>query len=141
MLNRVIVMGRLGRNPELNHTQTGIKVARFSLAVDRDFKDKTTGERATDWLDVVAWRQTAEFVAQYLTKGRMVVVEGRLQTNSYTDREGIKRKAVEIVADSIYFADSKASRPSDGGNAPEGSLPPGGQTEFEDADDDGQLPF
>ena len=91
MLNKIIVMGRLGRDPELRRTQAGTAVASFSLAVDRDFKDKTTGERACDWIDVVAWRQTGEFAARYLTKGRMVVVEGRLQMRDYTARDGSKR--------------------------------------------------
>ena len=84
MLNRIILMGRLTRDPELRHTQTGTPVASFSLAVDRDFKDKSTGERTTDFIDVVAWRSTAEFVSKYFTKGRMAVVEGRLQIRDWT---------------------------------------------------------
>ena len=143
MLNRVIVMGRLGRDPEKRYTQAGTPVAAFSLAVDRDFKDKTTGERTTDWLEVVAWRQTAEFACKYFAKGRMAAVEGRLQSRSYTDREGVKRRAVEIVADSIYFADSRTAPPPamSEGNADERSLPPAPQAEYQDLDDDGQLPF
>ena len=92
MLNRIILMGRLTRDPELRHTQTGTPVASFSLAVDRDFKDKTTGEKSTDFIDIVAWRQTAEFVSRFFTKGRMAVVEGRLQLRDWTDRDGNKRR-------------------------------------------------
>ena len=90
MLNRIILMGRLTRDPELRHTQTGTPVASFSLAVDRDFKDKTTGEKSTDFIDIVAWRQTAEFVSRFFTKGRMAVVEGRLQIRDWTDKDGNK---------------------------------------------------
>lgn len=107
MLNRVIVMGRLARDPELKHTQSGTAVVSFSIAVDRDFKDKNTGERTTDRINVVAWRATAEFVGRYFTKGRMVVVDGRLQTRDWTDKDGNKRYATEVVAESVYFGDSK----------------------------------
>lgn len=142
MLNKIIVMGRLGRDPELRRTQAGTAVASFSLAVDRDFKDKTTGERACDWIDVVAWRQTGEFAARYLTKGRMVVVEGRLQMRDYTARDGSKRRAAEVVADSIYFADSRQTAPPPSeGNAYEVALPEGPSNELRDLDDDGELPF
>ena len=142
MLNKIIVMGRLGRDPELRRTQAGTAVASFSLAVDRDFKDKTTGERACDWIDVVAWRQTGEFAARYLTKGRMVVVEGRLQMRDYTARDGSKRRAAEVVADSVYFADSRQTAPPPSeGNACEAALPDGPSNEFRDLDDDGELPF
>ena len=113
MLNRIIIMGRLARDPELRRTQAGVPVASFRLAVDRDFKDKNTGERATDWIDVVAWRQTGEFVSRYFTKGRMAVVEGRLQMRDWTDKEGNKRTTAEVVADNVYFGDSK--RDSEGG--------------------------
>ena len=113
MLNRIILMGRLTRDPELRHTQTGTPVASFSLAVDRDFKDKETGEKKADFINVVAWRSTAEFVSRYFTKGRMAVVEGRLQIRDYTDRNGNKRTAAEVVADNVYFGDSK--RDADGG--------------------------
>ena len=91
MLNKIFLMGRLARDPELRRTQSGTPVVSFRLAVDRDFKDKATGERSTDWIDVVAWRQTAEFVSRYFTKGRMAVVEGRLQMRDWTDKEGNKR--------------------------------------------------
>ena len=108
MLNRIIIMGRLARDPELRHTQAGVAVASFRLAVDRDFKDKATGERATDWIDVVAWRQTGEFVSRYFTKGRMAVVEGRLQMRDWTDKEGNKRTSAEVVADNVYFEIGRA---------------------------------
>ena len=107
MLNHIVIMGRLARDPELRHTQTGTPVASFRLAVDRDFKDKNTGERATDWIDVVAWRQTGEFVSRYFSKGRMAVVEGRLQIREWTDKEGNRRTTAEVVADNVYFGDSK----------------------------------
>lgn len=107
MLNHIVIMGRLARDPELRHTQAGVPVATFRLAVDRDFKDKTTGERATDWIDVVAWRGTGEFVSRYFAKGRMAVVDGRLQMREWTDKEGNKRTTAEVVADNVYFGDSK----------------------------------
>ena len=107
MLNHIVIMGRLARDPELRHTQAGVPVATFRLAVDRDFKDKTTGERATDWIDVVAWRGTGEFVCRYFSKGRMAVVDGRLQMREWTDKEGNKRTTAEVVADNVYFGDSK----------------------------------
>ena len=107
MLNKIFVMGRLTRDVELRRTQGGTPVASFSLAVDRDFKDKQTGERETDFIDCVVWKQTAEFVAQHFSKGRMAVVEGRLQNRKWTDKDGNKRVSAEIVVDSIYFGDSK----------------------------------
>lgn len=107
MLNHIIIMGRLTRDPELRHTQAGTPVSSFSIACDRDFKDKTSGERATDFIDIVAWRSTAEFASKYFTKGRMAVVSGRLQMRDWTDKEGNKRRSAEIVADSVYFGDSK----------------------------------
>ena len=113
MLNHIVIMGRLARDPELRRTQTGTPVASFRLAVDRDFKDKSTGERSTDWIDVVAWRQTAEFVSRFFTKGRMAVVEGRLQMRDWTDKDGNKRTSAEVVAENVYFGDSK--RDGDGG--------------------------
>ena len=115
MLNRIILMGRLTRDPELRHTQTGTAVASFTLAVDRDFKDRNSGERATDFIDIVAWRQTGEFVSRYFTKGRMAVVEGRLQMRDWTDKEGNKRRSAEVVADNVYFGDSKRDGESAGG--------------------------
>ena len=115
MLNRIILMGRLTRDPELRHTQTGTAVASFTLAVDRDFKDRNSGERATDFIDVVAWRQTGEFVSRYFTKGRMAVVEGRLQMRDWIDKDGNKRRSAEVVADNVYFGDSKRDAESAGG--------------------------
>ena len=115
MLNHIVIMGRLARDPELRRTQAGVPVASFRLAVDRDFKDKNTGERATDWIDVVAWRQTGEFVSRYFAKGRMAVVEGRLQMRDWTDKEGNKRTSAEVVADNVYFGDSR--RDGDGGGS------------------------
>ena len=114
MLNHIVIMGRLARDPELRRTQAGVPVASFRLAVDRDFKDKNTGERGTDWIDVVAWRQTGEFVSRNFTKGRMAVVEGRLQVRDWTDKEGNKRTSAEVVAENVYFGDSR--RDGDGGS-------------------------
>ena len=167
MLNKIFIMGRLARDPELRHTQAGVPVASFRLAVDRDFKDKSTGERATDWIDVVAWRQTGEFVSRYFTKGRMAVVEGRLQMREWTDKDGNKRTTAEVVADNVYFGDSRRdgegggyssgysggygggySAPPAGGGypapapAPSGYGAPSGEDQFaEISDDDGELPF
>ena len=159
MLNRIILMGRLTRDPELRHTQTGTPVASFSLAVDRDFKDKQTGEKATDFIDIVAWRQTAEFVSRFFTKGRLAVVEGRLQLRDWTDRDGNKRRSAEVVADNVYFGDSKRDAeaggyaPAPGGYSAPGSYPapaapsggyaaPAGGDQFAElSDDDGELPF
>ena len=124
MLNRIIIMGRLARDPELRRTQTGTPVASFRLAVDRDFKDKSTGERSTDWIDVVAWRATAEFVSRYFTKGRMAVVEGRLQMRDWTDKDGNKRTSAEINVANAYFGDSK--RDGDSSGAPYGGNTYGG---------------
>ena len=107
MLNHIVIMGRLAKDPELRHTQSGIPVAALRLAVDRDFKDKQTGERLTDWIDVVAWRSTAEFVTRYFSKGRMAVVDGRLQMRDWTDKDGNRRTSAEVVADNIYFGDSR----------------------------------
>ena len=143
MLNKIILMGRLGRDPEKRYTQNGTPVASFSLAVDRDFKDKATGEKATDWINVTAWRQTAEFVCRYFTKGRLAVVEGRLQMRDYTDRQGNKRRAAEVVADNVYFADSKSSSapPPSEGNADEAVLPQNPGADFRELEDEGELPF
>ena len=106
MLNDVVIMGRLTRDPELRRTQSGTSVASFTLAVDRDYKPDG-GERECDFFDCVAWRGTGEFVSKYFSKGRMAIVSGRLQTRSWTDKDGGKRKSVEIVADNVYFGDSK----------------------------------
>lgn len=113
MLNKWEGMGRLTKDPELRRTPSGTAVATFSIAVDRDFKGKD-GERETDFIDIVAWRQTAEFVSKHFTKGRMAVVEGRLQTRDYTNKDGQKRRVAEIVADNIYFGDSKRDNDGEG---------------------------
>ena len=147
MLNKIVIMGRLTRDPELRHTQSGTAVASFTLAVDRDIKSKDTGEKATDFIDVIAWRQTGEFVSKYFTKGRMAVAEGRLQIRDWTDKDGSKRRSAEVVADNVYFVDSKQSSgaagnynpaPAVGGNY---GMPAGGQQFADMADDDGDLPF
>ena len=106
MLNRITIMGRLTRDPELRRTQNDTAVCSFSLAVERDYKDEA-GERGTDFIDCIAWRQTAEFVSKYFAKGRMAVVEGRLQVRDWKDKDGNKRRSMEVVADNIYFGDSK----------------------------------
>ena len=108
MLNQIVVMGRLTRTPELKHTDSQIPVCRFSVACERDFKNDK-GEKDVDFFDVVAWRSTAEFVTKYFAKGRMIVVLGRLQIRDWTDKEGNKRRATEIIAESVYFGDSKPS--------------------------------
>ena len=140
MLNKIFIMGRLTRDPELRRTQTGTAVASFTLAVDRDYKDKTSGERGTDFIDCVAWRQAGEFISKYFTKGRMAVVEGRLQVRDWTDQQGNKRRSTEVVVDQVYFGDSKKEAASEG-NANERNLPPDPQQEYKDQDDDGELPF
>ena len=111
MLNKIILMGRLTRDPELRRTGSGTAVTSFALAVDRDFKGQG-GEKETDFIDVVAWRSTAEFVSKYFTKGRMAVVEGRLQIRDWKDKEGNNRRSAEVMADNVYFGDSN----KDGGN-------------------------
>ena len=128
MLNRIDIMGRLTGDPELRRTQSGTAVASFTIAVERDYKPEG-GEKETDFFDVVAWRKTAEFVCRYFTKGRMAVIDGRLQTRKWTDKNGGNRVAVEIIADSVYFGDSKKS-------VPDGEIEP---VELEY--DDGDLPF
>ena len=115
MLNHITLMGRLVRDPELRRTGTGVAVASFTVAVDRDFSGRDGGERETDFIDCVAWRQTGEFVSKYFTKGSMIVVSGRLQIRSWTDKEGNKRRTAEVVADNVYFGESR--RNSEGGNA------------------------
>lgn len=147
MLNKIILMGRLTRDPELRRTQQGTAVASFSLAGDRDYKAKGA-EKETDFIDIVAWRNTAEFVSKYFSKGRMAVVEGRLQVRSYTDKEGNNRRAAEVVADNIYFGDSKKDGNSGNGNygaADYGGGYEGGSYESGDfnevSEEEGELPF
>ena len=115
MLNHIVLMGRLTRDPELRYTQSQIPVASFTLAVDRDFGGRDGGEKQTDFIDIVAWRSTAEFVSKYFTKGSMAVVSGRLQIRGWTDKDGNKRRTAEIVADNVYFGSSK--REDNSGNA------------------------
>ena len=133
MLNKIILMGRLTRDPELRRTQSGTAVASFTLAVDRDYKPQD-GERETDFIDIVAWRGTGEFVSKYFTKGRMAVVEGRLQVRDWTDKDGNKRRSTEVVADNVYFGDSKR---------PESGTPPAPSGELQELPDEekGELPF
>ena len=114
MLNHITIMGRLTRDPELRRTGSGVAVASFTVAVDRDFGGRDGGEKETDFIDCVAWRQTGEFVSKYFTKGRMIVVSGRLQIRSWTDKDGNKRRTAEVVADNCYFGDSK--RDAEGGS-------------------------
>ena len=119
MLNHIVIMGRLTRDPELRRTGTGIAVASFTVAVDRDFGGRDGGEKETDFIDCVAWRQTGEFVSKYFTKGSMIVVSGRLQIRSWNDKDGNKRRTAEVVADNVYFGESKRSNESNayGGNS------------------------
>lgn len=141
MLNHIVIMGRLARDPELRRTQTGTPVASFRLVVERDFKDKASGERITDWIDVTAWSYTAEFVSRYFTKGRMAVVSGRLQMRDWTDKNGIKRTSAEIVADSVYWGDSRREGDGQSAAAPAPAYQP--QQDFIELPDDGSgnLPF
>ena len=149
MLNHIILMGRLTRDPELRRTGTGVPVASFSIAVDRDFGGREGGEKETDFIDIVAWRNTAEFVSKYFTKGRMAVISGRLQIRNWTDKEGNKRRNAEVVADNVYFGDSKRDgetgssyAPFDGGfGAPVPSAPVSGSDFAMLEDDDSSLPF
>ena len=153
MLNHITIMGRLTRDPELRRTGSGVAVASFTVAVDRDFGNRESGERETDFIDCVAWRQTGEFVSKYFTKGRMAVVSGRLQIRNWTDKEGNKRRTAEVVADNVYFGDSRRdgetagsaygaapAAPAFGGySAPAASAP---ASDFAMLDDeDAQLPF
>lgn len=161
MLNTITIMGRLTRDPELRRTGSGTAVASFTLAVDRDFSGKDSGEKETDFIDCVAWRHTGEFVSKYFTKGRMAVVSGRLQIRPWTDKDGNKRRSAEVIAESVYFGDSKKEGDGSGSsygnnpyNAPGGynapgysapSNPPGYVQPNSDfallEDDDAQLPF
>ena len=128
MLNHITLMGRLTRDPELRRTGSGIAVASFTVAVDRDFSGRDGGERETDFIDCVAWRQTGEFVSKYFTKGSMIVVSGRLQIRNWTDKEGNKRRSAEVVADNCYFGESKRNSEGNayGGNTYGGNSYGGG---------------
>ncbi len=158
MLNHIVVMGRLTRDPELRTTQSGVNVASFTVAVDRDFGGRDGAERQTDFFDCAAWRQTGEFVSKYFQKGRMIVVSGRMQSRKYQDREGNNRTAWEIQVDNVYFGDSKRdsdnagysqssytgqSSYSRGSDSPRQSapVPPVTPSPFEELEDDGELPF
>lgn len=134
MLNKIILMGRLTRDPELRRTQSGTAVASFTLAVDRDYKPQD-GEREADFIDIVAWRGTAEFVSKYFTKGRMAVVEGRLQVRDWKDKDGAKRRSTEVIADNVYFGDSKKASDSDTPAATSGEL------QEVPEEEKGELPF
>ena len=153
MLNHITIMGRLTRDPELRYTQSQTPVASFTLAVDRDFGSRDGGEKQTDFIDCVAWRQTAEFVSKYFTKGSMAVVSDRLQIRDWTDRDGGKRRSAEVVVDNMYFGESRRrdgdsgdSRSSsyssygNSGSAGKSSAP--AASAFAELDDgDGELPF
>ena len=154
MLNHITIMGRLTRDPELRRTGTGVAVASFTVAVDRDFAGRESGERETDFIDCVAWRNTGEFVSKYFTKGSMIVVSGRLQIRGWTDKYGNKRRTAEVVADNVYFGDSRRDGDnggsSFGGNAYSAPAPSFGGYSAPAApasdfamldDDDAQLPF
>ena len=118
MLNHITIMGRMTRDPELRRTNTGTPVASFTLAVDRDFADKQSGEKETDFIEVVTWRSTAEFVNKYFSRGRLAIVSGRLQMRKWTDKDGNKRTTAEVVADNVYFGDSKKEESASGFSAP-----------------------
>ena len=151
MLNHIVIMGRLTRDPELRRTGSGVAVASFTVAVDRDFSGKDGGEKETDFIDCVAWRQTGEFVSKYFTKGRMIVVSGRLQIRTWKDKDGTNRKTAEVVADNCYFGDSKpegitgsygtASANSYGRYGGAYAAPTGPSDFAMLEDDDAQLPF
>ena len=149
MLNKIFIMGRLTKDPELRRTGSGTTVTSFTLAVDRDFKGQS-GEKETDFIDIVAWRTTAEFVSKYFTKGRMAVVEGRLQLRDWTDKEGDKRRSAEVVADNVYFGDSKRDGEPNHNALPYGTSyggsgapqPVDAHSDFaEIGEEDGELPF
>lgn len=146
MLNHIVIMGRLTRDPELRRTGSGLAVAGFTVAVDRDFANKDSGERETDFIDCVAWRSTGEFVSKYFAKGSMVVVSGRLQIRPWEDKDGNKRRTAEIVADNVYFGDSKRSndqqRAVPAADTQRYNAPEPQSVEFEELyNDDEQLPF
>ena len=162
MLNHITIMGRLTRDPELRRTGSGVAVASFTVAVDRDFGGRDGGEKETDFIDCVAWRQTGEFVSKYFTKGSMIVVSGRLQIRNWNDKDGNKRRTAEVVADNVYFGESKRNSDSGsyagnsyggntyGGNAYNAPAPSYGGYSAPAApasdfamldDDDAQLPF
>ena len=137
MLNRIIIMGRLTKDPELKHTPNAVAVCSFSLAVDREYKEKD-GSKKTDFIDVVAWRTTAEFAAKYFSKGRMAVVEGALQIREWTDKDGNKRRNAEVIAENMFFADSKKETTAGGYDPRAGRAVNSG---FVQLSDDEDVPF
>lgn len=141
MLNKIIIMGRLTRDPELRRTGSGTAVTSFSLACDRDFKYQS-GDKETDFIEVVAWKKTAEFVSKYFSKGRMAVVDGRLQIRDWTDKAGNKRTTAEVVADNVYFADSKRSESNDNQKENFNALSGRVSDDFAPiSEEDGEIPF
>ena len=134
-LNRITIMGRLTRDPELRRTQSGAPVTSFTMAVDRDFKSQS-GDKETDFIDVVAWRNTAEFAAKYFTKGRMAIASGRLQIRDWQDNNGNKRRSAEVIADSIYFGDSKPQDAQPAVHAVNVDT-----SDFDEIEDDPDFPF
>ena len=140
MLNHITIMGRLTRDPEMRSTQSGVAVASFTLAVDRDFGG-SGGEKQTDFIDCTAWRHTAEFVSKYFSKGRMAVVSGRLQIDNYTDNDGNKRRSAKVIADNIYFGDSKKDGATSGQSDEAASFTPAPSDFVPVNVDDGELPF
>lgn len=145
MLNEICIMGRLTRDPELRQTPSNVPVASFSVAVDRDFGKDPDGNKQTDFFEVVAWRQTGEFVSKYFQKGSLIVVTGAMQSRRWTDKDGNKRLSWEIIADRVYFGGSKRDGDTAPSTAPSGqsySAPqPQGFTDIPDGEDDGELPF
>ena len=141
MLNKVVIMGRFTKDPELRRTGSGTAVTSFSLACDRDFKSQS-GEKETDFIEVVAWKNTAEFVSKYFSKGRMAVVDGRLQIRDWTDKSGNKRTTAEVVADNVYFADSKRSESNDNQKENFNALSGRVSDDFVPiSEEDGEIPF
>ena len=141
MLNKIIIMGRLTRDPELRRTGSGTAVTSFSLACDRDFKSQS-GDKETDFIEVVAWKNTAEFVSKYFSKGRMALVDGRLQIRDWTDKAGNKRTTAEVVAENVYFADSKRSESNDNQKENFNALSGRVSDDFVPiSEEDGEIPF
>ena len=138
MLNHITIQGRLTRDPELRRTGSGVAVASFTVAVDRDFA--TNGEKETDFIDCVAWKQTGEFVSKYFAKGRMIVVSGRLQIRNRNDKDGNKRRTAEVVAENVYFGDSKSDNQNqNSGYVGSAKVENNNFTVIDESDD--QLPF
>ena len=142
MLNHIIIMGRLTRDPELRYTQSGTAVTSFTLAVDRDFTSHSSSEKQSDFIDIVAWRKTAEFVSRYFSKGRLVIVSGRIQVRSRIDHDGNRHRVYEVIADTVYFGDSRKYQNADNVNVTKTYMDPAAVSEFKEIDgDDKELPF